>query len=44
MVLGVGRLKPQKDFATLLRAFAHLRAARPARLVILGDGPERALG
>ena len=41
VVLGVGKLKPQKDFATLLRAFARLRAGRPARLVILGQGPER---
>jgi glycosyltransferase involved in cell wall biosynthesis len=42
VVLGVGRLVPQKDFATLLRAFAELRALRPARLVILGEGSERA--
>ena len=42
IVLGVGRLVEHKDFATLLRAFAEVRAARPARLVILGDGPERA--
>jgi glycosyltransferase involved in cell wall biosynthesis len=42
LVLAVGRLKPQKDHATLLRAFARLRAARAARLVILGEGPERA--
>jgi glycosyltransferase involved in cell wall biosynthesis len=41
VVLGVGRLVPQKDFATLLRAFATLRARRPARLVLLGEGPER---
>lgn len=41
VVLGVGRLTPQKDFATLLRAFATLRAARPARLMILGEGEER---
>jgi glycosyltransferase involved in cell wall biosynthesis len=41
VVLGVGRLAPQKDFATLLRAFALVRAERPARLVILGEGPER---
>jgi glycosyltransferase involved in cell wall biosynthesis len=41
VVLGVGRLAPQKDFATLLRAFAQLRAGRQARLVILGEGPER---
>jgi glycosyltransferase involved in cell wall biosynthesis len=42
VVLGVGRLLPQKDFATLLRAFALLRSHRPVRLVILGEGPERA--
>lgn len=41
VVLGVGRLAPQKDFATLIRAFAQLRAGREARLVILGEGPER---
>ncbi len=41
VVLGVGRLVPQKDFATLLRAFARVRARRPARLLILGEGPER---
>jgi glycosyltransferase involved in cell wall biosynthesis len=41
VVLGVGRLVPQKDFSTLLRAFAQLRAGREARLVILGEGPER---
>ncbi len=40
VVLGVGRLDPQKDFATLVRAFARLRARRRARLIILGaDGP-----
>jgi glycosyltransferase involved in cell wall biosynthesis len=41
VVLGVGKLKLQKDFATLLRAFARLRRSRDARLVILGRGPER---
>ena len=41
LVLGVGKLKRQKDFATLLRAFARLLERRPAHLVILGDGPER---
>lgn len=40
LVLGVGRLHWQKDFATLIRAFALLRQNRPARLVILGEGPE----
>ena len=36
MILGAGRLDPQKDFATLIRAFARLRARRSARLMILG--------
>jgi glycosyltransferase involved in cell wall biosynthesis len=38
----VGRLTPQKDFPTLLRAFAGVRRHRRARLVILGEGEERA--
>jgi glycosyltransferase involved in cell wall biosynthesis len=38
VVLAVGKLKPQKDFPTLLRAFRALREKRPARLVILGEG------
>lgn len=41
VVLGVGALIPVKDFATLIRAFARVRAQRPCRLVILGEGPER---
>jgi glycosyltransferase involved in cell wall biosynthesis len=41
VILGVGKLKPQKDFPTLLHAFARLRAERAARLLILGQGPER---
>ena len=42
LILGAGRLTEQKDFPTLIRAFARLRAARPARLVILGEGRGRA--
>ena len=42
VVLGVGRLAPQKDFAMLLRAFADLASSRDLHLVILGEGPERA--
>ena len=41
VVLGVGRLTIQKDFPTLIRAFALVRAQRPARLMILGEGEER---
>jgi glycosyltransferase involved in cell wall biosynthesis len=39
VVLGVGRLSPQKNFPLLLEAFARLET--PARLVVLGEGPER---
>lgn len=38
VVLGVGKMKPQKDFPTLLKAFALLRQEHPAKLIILGDG------
>jgi glycosyltransferase involved in cell wall biosynthesis len=41
VILAVGRLNEQKDFATLLHAFAQVRARRPARLMILGEGSER---
>jgi glycosyltransferase involved in cell wall biosynthesis len=39
VILATGRLAPQKDYPTLLRAFSLVRAQRPCRLVILGDGP-----
>ena len=42
IVLAAGRLARQKDQPTLLRAFAALAASRDARLVVLGEGPERA--
>lgn len=42
VALGVGRLMKEKDFPTLIRAFALLRARRACRLVILGEGPDRA--
>lgn len=42
VVLGMGRFVPQKDFATLVRAFAHIRDRTHARLMILGEGPGRA--
>lgn len=41
VVLGVGRLQPQKDFPTLIEAFSQARGGRDARLLILGEGPER---
>jgi len=43
VVLSVCRLSTEKDLPTLLRAFAALHAQRPhARLLLAGDGPERA--
>lgn len=41
VILGVGRLVAQKDFETLLRSFAMVRAQRPVRLLVLGEGPDR---
>ncbi len=40
VILAVGRLEPQKDFPTLIEAFAKVREVRPAKLVILGSGRE----
>lgn len=48
VLLAVGRLDPQKDFDTLLQALhvarsqPSLPSARHPRLVVLGEGPERA--
>ena len=41
IVLGVGRLTPQKDFLTLLEAFRQVLVKRSFRLVILGEVPMR---
>jgi len=41
IVLAVGRLHYHKDYPTLLRAFAIVRRSVDARLLFLGDGPER---
>jgi glycosyltransferase involved in cell wall biosynthesis len=42
LILGVGRLTRQKDFPALVDAFALVKRTYPAaRLVILGEGPER---
>ncbi|MCY3770154.1 MAG: glycosyltransferase [Gammaproteobacteria bacterium] len=41
IILAVGRLHEQKDFPTLLAAFAQLLTRRPARLIILGEGSLR---
>lgn len=43
VVLHVGRLAPEKNLGLLFAAFAAIREIRPdARLVVVGDGPERA--
>jgi glycosyltransferase involved in cell wall biosynthesis len=41
VVLGIGRLTRQKDFPTLIRAFAQVRRQRPLRLILLGEGRDR---
>ena len=41
VIVGAGRLVASKNFPLLLKAFAKLRERRPARLLILGEGPER---
>lgn len=42
IILSIGRLTKAKDYPTLISAFAKVRSQRSARLVILGDGEERA--
>jgi glycosyltransferase involved in cell wall biosynthesis len=39
VVLGIGRLVPEKGFASLIDAFA--KSKRAQRLILLGEGPER---
>lgn len=41
LIIGAGRLTQQKDFPTLLKAFAEVKKRRDSRLVILGEGRER---
>jgi glycosyltransferase involved in cell wall biosynthesis len=41
VILGVGRLEKQKDFPTLIHAFARVRQQHQVRLMILGEGSER---
>jgi glycosyltransferase involved in cell wall biosynthesis len=40
VILGVGRLTKQKDFPTLIRAFALVQKQYSARLMILGQGED----
>jgi glycosyltransferase involved in cell wall biosynthesis len=41
ILLGVGRLTYQKDFAMLIKAFSKICKNTDARLIILGEGEER---
>lgn len=41
VIMGAGRLTRQKDFATLLAAFAQVRRVWNSRLIILGEGDYR---
>ncbi len=41
VVLSAGRLSPEKDFTTLLRAFHQVSQGTDRKLVILGDGKQR---
>lgn len=41
VVVAVGRLAPQKDYPTLLKAFSKVIPTLNAKLLILGKGPER---
>ena len=43
VIIGAGRLTRQKDFPTLIKAFARLHAKRRYRLIILGEGKDKAL-
>ncbi|MES9968947.1 MAG: glycosyltransferase [Candidatus Thiodiazotropha sp.] len=38
LILGIGGLRRQKDFPTLMRAFALVRQQLPCRLMLLGQG------
>ncbi len=41
VIIGLGNLRKEKDFANLVRAFAIVSKTLPSRLMLLGDGPER---
>jgi len=41
VIVGIGRLEPQKDFTTLILAFKELRKHLDCRLVLLGAGRQR---
>lgn len=37
LILGMGRVVPQKDFVTLIRAFSIVQKTLPCKLIIVGD-------
>jgi glycosyltransferase involved in cell wall biosynthesis len=41
IVVAMGRLVEQKGFDTLIKAFSHIVQEADARLIILGEGPQR---
>jgi glycosyltransferase involved in cell wall biosynthesis len=41
VIVSVGRLVKAKDYPTLIRAFARLRAHHPSRLILIGEGRQR---
>jgi glycosyltransferase involved in cell wall biosynthesis len=43
VITGMGRLTGQKDFSTLIKAFAGVRRNRRCRLIILGEGAQRSV-
>lgn len=43
MLCAIARLAPEKNLGLLLDAFRRIHARHPAMLMILGDGPERAV-
>ncbi|MDJ0615315.1 MAG: glycosyltransferase [Calothrix sp. MO_192.B10] len=41
VIMAAGRLEKQKDFPTLIKAFAQVRRLQPVRLVIFGGGSQK---
>ena len=41
VILGIGRLSPEKNFANLIKAFAIIKERTQAQLIILGSGEQR---
>lgn len=41
VLIAIGRLEQQKDYPTLIKAFAKVRKTQPVHLLILGEGRER---